>query len=173
MGASKALLDFDGRCALEIVMGYYPGTEPLVVLGPDADAVRARVRLSRVAVNPDPGGGQTASLQLGLRALGGGDFFIHPVDFVLAGVAGALADAAEAFPEDVFIPSFRRRRGHPVLCRSAVAAEILALGPDEAVRSLWRPGRVRHVEVADDRVLLDMDTPGDYADRLARWRAER
>jgi molybdenum cofactor cytidylyltransferase len=173
MGASKALLDFDGRAALEIVMGYYPGTEPLVVLGPDADAVRARVRIPRFVVNPDPSGGQTASLQIGLRALGGGDFFIHPVDFVLAAAAGALAEAARTFPEEVFIPSFRMRRGHPVLCRAAVAAEILALGPDQAVRSLWRPGRVRHVEAPDDRVLLDMDTPADYADRLARWRAER
>ncbi len=178
MGRSKALLDFDGRTALERVLETYAGLAPVVVLGPDHADVRARVDLSgiRVALNPDPASGQTESLKAGLRLLPAGeDFLFQPVDFVLIRPA-ELRRLIEAFRDpavSVCVPSHARRRGHPVLCRAPIADELLALPAGASAREVLfaHSDRVRHVEEPSPRVVMDMDTPADYARCLEVFRA--
>jgi CTP:molybdopterin cytidylyltransferase MocA len=74
---------------------------------------------------------------------------------------------------DVVVPSFAHRRGHPVLVNAALAEAILLLPPDAPARQvLSGPDLyIIYMEVDDDRVLCDMDTPQAYADCLARYRA--
>jgi molybdenum cofactor cytidylyltransferase len=73
----------------------------------------------------------------------------------------------------IFVPSFAHRRGHPVLVEAALAPAFLALGEGASARDVIgaHPDQLVHVEAADDRVLLDMDTPDDYRRCLARFRA--
>lgn len=179
MGRSKALLDFDGRTALERVLEAYSGIGPLiVVLGPDHAELRARVDLSRVtvALNPDPASGQLESLKAGLRLLPAGeDFLFQPVDFVLIRPS-EVRRLIEAFQDpavSVCVPSHARRRGHPVLCRRAMADELLALPAGASAREALfaHPERVLHVEEPSPRVVMDMDTPADYARCLEVFRA--
>lgn len=178
MGRPKALLDFGGRCALELVLDAVAGlAEPIVVLGPDRAAVEARVALPRVALNPDPASGQTASLRAGLALLPAEaeGFAFLPVDVALVtrGHVARLAAAFRAEPgKSVFIPSHRQRRGHPVLCRRELAVEILALESGASARAavLRDPGRIGYVVFDDAYTLMDMDTQEDYARALAAWR---
>jgi molybdenum cofactor cytidylyltransferase len=86
----------------------------------------------------------------------------HPA-FAAAVVRDLLAAAADsAVPAAV--PVHDGRRGHPTLFRWQHAAAIRALPPDVGVNAVLRslPG-VREVPVADPGVLLDLDTPADYA----------
>jgi len=72
MGRPKALLDFDGRPALQLVLEAVQGHgTPIVVLGPNHFDIREKVHLGRVRVmlNLNPDTGQTASLQAALSIL--------------------------------------------------------------------------------------------------------
>lgn len=183
MGRCKPLLDFDGRSCLEVVMEVSRRAKlaaPVVVLGHEADAVKARVPLTgmTVVVNADFAKGQTSSVKAGLRSLppGATAFLLHPVDFPLIR-PDDIADLVAAWsrpgsPARILIPSFNLRRGHPVLFAAALKDEILALGDDEPVRAVVNrdPGRIGHVEARDARVLVDMDTPEDYARCLEAYR---
>jgi CTP:molybdopterin cytidylyltransferase MocA len=179
MGRPKALLDFDGRCALELVLDAVGSlAPPIVVLGPNRAEVEARVRLDRVAVNPDPASGQTASLRAGLALLPADAeaFLFLPVDVALvtrAHVARLLAAYRAEAEKSVFVPSHAGRRGHPVLCRRGIAGELLALPAGAPAREavLRDPGRVAHVVFDDAYTLMDMDSPADYEAALAAWRS--
>ena len=74
---------------------------------------------------------------------------------------------------DVVVPSSARRRGHPVLVNVALVPAILQLAPDASARQVLSSPDLYtiYMEVDDDRVLCDMDTPEAYADALARYRA--
>lgn len=184
MGQPKALLDFDGKSALDLVLEAVKGLGlPIVVLGAAREEILSRLLPKmtvdgvKVVFNEHPERGQTSSLKTGLAALPGSSsaFLFHPVDFPLvtpADVARLVATASEHSDKALFIPSHAMRRGHPVLCRRDVAAEFLAL-PDEApardvIRA--RPERIAHVEFPEAFILMDMDTPRDYAGCLDAYR---
>ncbi len=183
MGRPKALLGFDGKVCLELALEAVRGHDrPIVVLGPDGDAILARVPLdgARVVRNPDVDSGQTSSLRVALASLPAEAeaFFFMPVDHPLVRdvEVARVVDAyrANADPaRSIFIPSHCHRRGHPVLCRREIAAEFLGLNPGEPARDVIRrdPGRILHVEDPEAYVLMDMDTPEDYVRCLEVYRA--
>ena len=176
MGRPKALLDFDGRSALECVLDAFAGLDtPVVVTG----RTPLPIDRARVAPNPEPERGQTSSLKAGLRRLrpDAEAFLFHPVDFPLLTRAdvGRLVDAfldSRHAAKSIFIPSFGLRRGHPVLCRREMAGEFLALpdGVPARVAVNRRPERILHVPFEEAYILMDMDTPADYADCLRAFR---
>jgi molybdenum cofactor cytidylyltransferase len=153
---------------------------------------------ARVVVNASPELGQTSSLRIGLSALPAESraFLVFPVDFplirasdiqalcrIFAGAEqyssieptnrGEGATSVPAREPDVVVPSFAHRRGHPVLVNAALAEAILLLPPDAPARQVLSAPDLYtiYMEVDDDRVLCDMDTPQAYADCLARYRA--
>ena len=180
MGRPKALLDFDGRTALALALEAMAGlAPPVVLLGPNRAEIEAQVNLAgaRVAVNPDVMSGQTASLRAGLAMLPpeAEAFVFMPVDYPLVRRSDVvrLVEAARAAPSKaVFIPSHAMRRGHPVLCRRALAAEILALPPEAPARTALHADatRVEYVLFEEAYVLMDMNTPEDYARCLEAFR---
>jgi CTP:molybdopterin cytidylyltransferase MocA len=174
MGRPKALLDFDGRTALELALDAVRGySTPIVVLGPNHDEIRQRVDLkrARTVINFDVDLGQTHSLRVALLLLSPktGAFFFMPVDYPLVTAADVerLLEAYEANKDpakSIFIPSHSMKRGHPVLCRRELAAEFLALPAGGTARDVMNRSndRVAYVDYPEPYVLMDMDTPGDY-----------
>ncbi len=181
MGRPKALLDFDGRTCLEVALDAVGGLDaPVVVLGPNRDEVRSRVPLDgvRVAVNDDVASGQLASLKAGLAFLppGAEAFLFYPVDYPLVSRAeiARLIGASKAEPgKSIFVPSHQMRRGHPVLCRRPLAEEFSALSAGASARAVLdsRPGRIAYVLFDEAYILMDMDTPEDYARCLEAYHA--
>jgi molybdenum cofactor cytidylyltransferase len=177
---------------------------PIVVTRPDREAeIRARLSVpwpvARLVVNPAPELGQTASLRVGLAALPPNTraFLVFPADFPLIRAADvealcrifagaeqyssteqngstAPSDLARARVPDVVVPSFERRRGHPVLVSARLAPAIQALSPGAPARAVLSAPALYtiYMEVDDDRVLCDMDTPDAYAACLTRYRAQ-
>lgn len=181
MGRPKALLDFDGRACLELVLdAVRPAGRPLVVLGPNHEEIRSRVALDAVdvALNLDPDSGQTASLQAALSRLpaDAAAFFFLPVDLPLvraSDLEGLLQSRIANPAAALHIPSHGMKRGHPILCARALAAEFLALPPGASARDVVNrlPDRIAYVEVGEPYVLMDMDTPEDYRRCLEAYRA--
>ncbi|MBW3539409.1 MAG: nucleotidyltransferase family protein [Planctomycetes bacterium] len=69
----------------------------------------------------------------------------------------------------IVVPTCRGRRGHPVLFPWSLSDRIFALPPEAGLNRLVRDcaGDVVEIEVADESILIDLDTPEDY-DRLLK-----
>lgn len=72
---------------------------------------------------------------------------------------------------DLLIPSYRMRRGHPILIGRQYWAEILSLKRNQVLRDVINShsDKITHIDVNTDSILRDVDTPEDY--RQERLRA--
>ena len=184
MGSPKPLLDFGGRTALELVVGAAVDAgvaSTCIVIGESGDAVQAAhganpcFGRARWVHNRERGSEQVRSLQLALEALKDEQldaFFIHPVDHPLATASDysllLRAFEADSGAHEAFILSHGHRRGHPILCRTALSERFLALGPDQTARAVIEQTRLSYVLTPNSGVLEDMDRPEDYVRAKAR-----
>lgn len=131
----------------------------------------------RVVRNTTPGGDQLSSIGTGL------DLLDHPgihgvviglVDhpFVAAATVARLREAFARTGAPVVRPRFGGRHGHPVLFGRAAFDALRAPSPDGAksVLRLFASTQV-WVDVDDEGVILDVDTPDDYARAVERFGA--
>jgi molybdenum cofactor cytidylyltransferase len=182
MGRPKALLEFDGKTCLDLALEAVRGLgTPVVVLGAAREEIQERVKLGSVqlALNDDWEQGQTSSLKAGLACLSPSSsaFLFYPVDFPLVS-SEEVGRVVETFlrckdpNKAIFIPSYSMQRGHPVLCRRALAPEFQALPDDAPARTVinFRPQRISYVDFDQAYILMDMDTPEDYAKCLEAYR---
>lgn len=172
MGTAKALLPYGGRTFLEHILTTcrQAGLNPQVVtLGPDADKIINSIDLSSSTVvrNPDPATGPLRSLKLALGILNqtvDGALVWH-VDRpqVSARTIQALLEAVQEGSAPIVVPTYRGRRGHPVIFMRGVFDELLATPDELGARAVVRadPDRVTAVPVDDPAVLADVDTPED------------
>lgn len=183
MGGPKALCDFYGRSCLQLALDTCRDARlarPIVVLGFWAREISARMRLetTTVRINEQSDHGQTSSLKVGLMALprSADAFLLYPVDFPLLTALDVqpllAAWQARRFGQRIFIPSHARRRGHPVLIDAMLQDEFLRLDDETPARAVIeaRGYQITYVEHDTPYVLMDMDTPDDYARCLAEFR---
>ncbi len=135
--------------------------------GAELEPILARLCVRNV-VNPRYQEGMFSSVKAGIATVSGGSdpVFVLPVDVPLVRKVTILSllDAYRETPSDVLYPTFLGRRGHPPLIAARRAAEIAGwqgAGGLRAILSRWEEG-ARELEVADEHVLHDMDTPEDY-----------
>ncbi|MBI4566332.1 MAG: nucleotidyltransferase family protein [Planctomycetes bacterium] len=183
MGRPKALCEFEGKATLLLALeacreaGVAP---PVTVLGYDADAIRASVDLTGAGavVNPNPDHGQTSSLKVGLRAVppDAEAFLLYPADHPLI-TANEISPLVAEYrrlkgSKQIFIPSCNLRRGHPVLVDMALRDEFLRIPDASPARTVYtlHAERIAYVEVPTLSILMDMDTPEDYARCLEEYR---
>ncbi len=171
MQRPKALLEFDGRRAIDLVLDACTGlATPIIVVGRDTFAARATM-----IANRDWESGQTSSLKAGLRALPSDAraFLLFPVDYVLvtAGDVRAIVDAWTGQP--LVVPSRDMLRGHPVLVNTSLCDELLALPDTASARDVFHRYQPAYVTSVSPYVLMDMDTPEDYARALDLYRSRR
>jgi molybdenum cofactor cytidylyltransferase len=175
MGRPKALLPFRGRTFLENILRAISGSKiehTQIVLGHNHELIARSVALTNVIINPSYERGMTTSFQAGIRSLPSGMegaviFLVdHPV--VEPATIDALIQRGDA--GGIVLPTYRGRRGHPVLFGRAVLDEILALPETIGANSVvWRdPKRITEVEVDDPGLLIDVDTPEQYEELLRR-----
>lgn len=78
-----------------------------------------------------------------------------------------IYQVASAYAEgkgDLIVPSYQKRRGHPVLIGRRYWPEILALPHTATLRDVMNQhnDRITYVNVDTDSILRDVDTPQDY-----------
>jgi molybdenum cofactor cytidylyltransferase len=179
---NKLLLPIGGQpvlaCAIEALRG--GGVDRIcVVTGHDAEAIRAVAARVDDAVdlvhNPEFAAGEmVSSIQAGLRHWQGttdvnaalialGDMPLLP-----ASIVARLIDAWRRGCGGLLAPRVGQQRGHPVLVARQFWGEALALPHGAPMRQLLarHPREVALLQVADTRVLADVDTPALYADAL-------
>ena len=182
MGAvNKLLADLDGAPMIVRVAEAVEGsrTEPgVVVTGHERERVEAALagRNLTFAHNPDYATGLSSSLRRGVAALPDSLDGVVVVLGDMPRVSSAAINrliAAFAPPEGsaICVPTWRGKRGNPVLFARRFFTEMQAIVGDVGARSLIGryPQMVCEVAMADDGVLGDVDTP----EALAALRSAR
>ncbi|MDB4970352.1 MAG: hypothetical protein JWN44_6041 [Myxococcales bacterium] len=172
MGEAKALLRTrDGRRFVEAIAATARaggcGGIVVVVGPPHGEAIRGALPTGASAAwNPRPDRGMLSSVQAGLTALpaGASAALVWPVDipYVAATTVRAILDAA---PGRIVVPVHNKRGGHPLRIPRRWFGEIAALDPERGLKALLEAhvADVERLSVADKAVLVDVDTPEDYA----------
>jgi molybdenum cofactor cytidylyltransferase len=110
--------------------------------------------------------GMFSSVQEGVHLVRGDLFFIVPGDhpYIPPEVYRRLKAAAEnsIIGIDVFIPTFKGRKGHPVAMKKSMAAKILEEPLHSTLRTVIRRTGSQLVEVDHEGILWDIDTMEDY-----------
>lgn len=173
MGTPKQLLDLGGRPLLRWSIDALQALAPrqlVLVLGHEAQRIAGALQMDgvRVVVNERHAEGQSTSLQAGLAAL---DPDIAAA-LVLAGdqplVSSAhlarLVSAYEGNEQGIVATQYRDHRGVPMLLAREIWPLAAGIAGDQGARALLRayPERVATVEVADQAMALDVDTPEQY-----------
>jgi molybdenum cofactor cytidylyltransferase len=170
MGTCKQLLPLEGktvlaRCLETLLQGGI--NEVIVVVSPGGDEVlREAARYPvRVVRNSEPDGDMAASICTGRDALppAASGVVIALCDYPLVRAESIvrLMEAHREAPGSVIIPCHDGHRGHPPLLPRRLLDD---LETPLTLRDLLRDNKelIRHLELPDDGVLIDMDTPEDY-----------
>ncbi len=171
MGAFKPLLPFSDKTVIEASVGSvlpFVGTASVVVGYRGDELIQTLGRFGeRLTIVRNPAYASTDmlhSVQLGLRAMGECDaFFLLPADMPL--VAPTVYETlTAAFDEScgVLYPVFGGRRGHPPLIASRLIPDILGYDGGGGLRAILGACTAREIGIADEGILTDLDTPGDY-----------
>lgn len=178
-GPNKLLLELDGKPMLRraVEAALAARLAPVIVVtGHMREAAEAAIAGMpvRAVHNPDYAGGLSTSLRAGLAALPA------EVDAALVCLAdmpritGRLIRRIVAAYNPVegraiVVPTHRGKRGNPVLWDRRFFAEMRGLAGDVGARHLIGENEdaVAEVEVEDDAVLLDIDTPEALAEARA------
>jgi CTP:molybdopterin cytidylyltransferase MocA/HD superfamily phosphohydrolase YqeK len=173
----KPLLPLGGRTVLDRVISIYRNagvTDLRVVTGFRSEAIRSALSSLPVSVvhNPAHDAGMFSSVQAGINTLptDTASFFVHPVDIPLVRphTLVMLMEAFDAHSSPVAYPVFDNTRGHPPLIGAALKDTLLSHGDSGGLSALLHrfDATALDVQVADEGVLLDIDTPDDFR-RLA------
>lgn len=170
MGRSKQLLPLGPSSVIRHCLDSIVDSglrDIVIVLGVDcagmADAISGMP--VRPVVNADPRSDMAGSVRLGLRQVAPASTGVlicladHPL--VSSETVTGLVNAHRSSPDSILIPLYQGRRGHPTLFPRKAIDDIFTA---ETLRDVIvsRAGSVRTVDVDDEGVVLDLDTPEDY-----------
>ena len=177
-GPNKLLLPFFGKTVLETTLEQLceAGIGPVcVVTGHERTTIAPL--LGRFPVqevfNPDFRLGMTGSIQAGVRtATEGQGYMICLADMPMItdatyiSLANRFQQMVEQDDRAILLPRFGATKGNPVIFAAAYRAEILRHSEPEGCREIVQAaaGHVCWLDMPDNSVLRDLDTPEDYAE---------
>ncbi|MEE2668876.1 MAG: nucleotidyltransferase family protein [Gemmatimonadota bacterium] len=179
MGTPKAMLDAGGRTFLEcvIISLRRGGCRRVLVSLPSTKgpvAAKARGAGAIVVENPCPEEGPIGSLRAALRVvrLDVEGVAFCPVDHPLIQVETVRALVTEFTDNDgpLVVPTFRGKRGHPVLFRRNLFDELLNTELPEGARTVVHNHlhAIAEVPVEDNGIVTDIDDLSDYRRHFPR-----
>ena len=126
--------------------------------------------------NPQYHLGQLSSLKVGLKYLENvpaNGVLVSLVDHpaITKAVVRMLLDRFAMTHAPILIPTYRGRRGHPVLFSRTLLPELLDAPLEQGARFvvLRHASEVELVETDEEGIVLDIDYPADYQALMARW----
>ena len=175
MGSPKQLLAWGDSTVIATVVQNLStaGAVPVVcVVGHRQAEMRTALQMTQAEIvfNPDYATAEMlSSYQAGIRQLAatacaGALIALGDQPQIPTAIIRQVIEQAQATPDKLVIPSYNMRRGHPFYVPRLLWPALLALGPAETLRSLLMQhnSEIVYVNVADDAILRDMDTPADY-----------
>jgi molybdenum cofactor cytidylyltransferase len=173
MGKPKQFMLLQGMPMLERVLGTLRRTKvdlTVVVLGANAEEILRKVKMDRekVVVNSDYGKGMSESLKKGLASLqqevDAALVVLGDQPFVSSATIDKIIEAYLKSRALVVLPVYHGRRGNPVLFDRRLFSRIMRINGDVGAKAVVEENEheLMIVEVEDEGVLLDLDTPQEF-----------
>jgi molybdenum cofactor cytidylyltransferase len=177
MGRSKQLLSLAEKPVIRwCIDGLLAGgvEDIIVVLGPTGREIAEEIKEYSLTItwNKNPESDMAGSVREGMKALPerSSAIMVLPVDHpaVKPETIRIIAASHKKFPDRIIIPVHNGRRGHPVVFPRSIMAELDSLA---TLRDIVHKDdeRLKQVEVDDEGVLFNMNTPEDYRKIEARF----
>jgi molybdenum cofactor cytidylyltransferase len=174
MGRPKQLLPLNGKSAIRHCLDgiIAAGVQDVVVVlgmkGGEAAAALAGLPV-KIVFNSNPGSEMAESVRIGLREIDRPSGVLvcladHPL--VSSETMKALVANHARNPQEILIPLYHGRRGHPTLFPAAIAREVFS---GLTLRDVLakHADLISLVDIEDEGITLDMDTEEDY-ERMQR-----
>lgn len=181
MGTFKPLLRIGDTTAMERILALLKASniqKPLVVTGHNKEALEPLLRHNKVdhIFNENYAEGMFSSIQKGLWRMvsdpsveySGFLLMLSDCPLIPPEVIRLLAQKHKENPEAFIVPCYKGKKGHPLLIPARYAREILSYEGDgglKAITSKYEESMIK-LEVEQEAVLLDMDTPAGYEELL-------
>jgi len=164
-GAFKMALEIDGKTVIErCIEGMRTVCGRIIVVGGFAIERITKILGDyphvEIVFNKDYKQGMFTSVKIGISDVHAQAFFLTPGDYPLIG-GNVYRKMLEA-DDDIVIPTYNGRKGHPVLMRSHLIVQILAKPDSYNLRDFTRAKGYSTIAVDDEAILLDIDTIEDY-----------
>jgi len=177
MGKNKLFLPWGKRTILEHCLQALlrsMAKEVVVVINDRMEEIAHywRERGVKVVVNPDYRKGMSGSIRRGIQTLDlksdGILIALGDQPFIKTRTINALIGAFRRGEGKIIVPSFRGRRGHPVIFHRKYEEKLLRLRGDAGGKTIImkHPENVRIIPVKSEGVIRDIDTWGDYKKEL-------
>ena len=140
-------------CENVFVVGGYQSDKLTPLIKPYGDKVK-------LIINENYEKGMFSSVKTGVKFVVSEQFFITPGDypFITTSICNSLLKANKAF----VIPSFNKRGGHPLLLSHSCIEELLSESDEGNLKDFLKRLPVEYVNLLDDGIMYDLDTPEDY-----------
>ena len=164
-GAFKMELDVHGKTVIErCIDGMIDICSRIIVVGgyriERVQEILKDYTKVEVYYNSQYDKGMFTSVKEGMKHVRGDRFFFTPGDYPL--ISPEVCRQLIATPGKIVIPVFNGRKGHPVLFSREVTAEILGEDDDYNLRDYIHSQGFQGLDVDDEGILMDVDTPEDY-----------
>jgi len=171
MGTPKALLPYRGSTFLQhlVEVTRHPRVGiTKIVLGAGAQVIRDTLHLDEasVVINDEWEKGQLSSIQAAVRSLanaGTEGMILCPVDhpLVSANLVARLIEQFDSTGKLVALPTYKGRRGHPLIFRASLYDELLQASPTVGARQVVWAHRDEVLEVPTDEegIALNLNDP--------------
>ena len=171
MGTPKALLPYRGSTFLEhlVEVTRHPRVGlTKIVLGAGAQLIRDTLHMDEasVVINNEWEKGQLSSIQAAVRSLaaaGTDGMILCPVDhpLVSANLVAHLIEQFDSTGKLVVLPTYKGRRGHPLIFRASLYDELLEASATVGARQVVWAHRDEVLEVATDEegIILNLNDP--------------
>lgn len=179
MGQNKLLMSCDGDTIIGRTLDNLMASqaaEIVVVLGSRAQDITQAIGQRDVALvlNPNYARGMSTSLITGLGMVSQQARFVMVAladqPFIATRTYDGLIEAALNTDKGLIAPVFRKKRGNPILIHAGYFPEIMRFSGDVGGRELLAqyPEDVLEVKVTDEGVVINVNTPEEYARHVAR-----
>jgi molybdenum cofactor cytidylyltransferase len=180
MGSPKALLLYNNRTFLEHLLDItrHPkiGSQ-LIVLGAGAEEISKQVGLTpqQTVVNPDWQSGQLSSIKAALKSIGARStdgvllcLVDHPL--ITSALVSELIESFYRSGKSIALPTFRGKRGHPVIFAAELFAELLEAPEETGARSVvWKHAKdVCEVPTIEEGIVLNLNDPETFRSATTR-----
>jgi molybdenum cofactor cytidylyltransferase len=181
MGTPKQLLPVNGVSLIEHVLDVVLEAqldEVVVVLGSSAEEIASRIPTGcRITLNADWRSGIGSSIRAGLMSLSRNTeaalFVLADQPGLTASALGRIVQAYYRKNRSIVVPFTRGQRTSPALFDRRHFAELSGLSGDVGGKAIMElhPEQILEVDMPNDDLALDVDTPADY-ERFLRNRAQ-
>lgn len=164
-GTNKLILKIDGITIIErCILSMYDYCSRIVVVGgyriDDIYGITKEYPKIDLVCNQDYLSGMFSSVKAGLKFIEGDRFFLTPGDYPM--INKSTYQAMLKTNEDIVIPTYNKKRGHPVLMKTHLIYGILDDLNIGSLRDFIEKNGSTTVDVADPGILFDIDTIEDY-----------